>query len=191
MKWEMSPFDCVTIWNYIWIFTSVWKCHHLNMSPFENISNQSPYWYESTFFIFTIFFRPSIHMVTNVTIWVLGLKIFTPVTKKWLSNGDDQKGFTIEASCGGKGLECWHFTRDSGDGFAETIGVDVAIDRESLLVITDSLSRLGIRTRLFKLSDRSFCSTDSRISWTSWPELFASLLILLKALVKFKVLFNS
>ena len=97
MKWEMSPFDCVTIWNYIWIFISVWKCHHLNMSPFENISNQSPYWYESTFFIFTIFFRPSIHMVTNVTIWVLGLKIFTPVTKKWLSNGDDQKGFTIEA----------------------------------------------------------------------------------------------
>ena len=96
MKWKMSPFDCVTIWNYLWIFTSVWKCYHLNMSPFENISNQSPYWYESTFFIFTIFFRPSIHMVTNVTIWVLGLKIFTPVTKKWLSNGDDQKGFTIE-----------------------------------------------------------------------------------------------
>ena len=87
MKWEMSPFDCVTIWNYIWIFISVWKCHHLNMSP---------YWYESPFFIFMIFFRPSIHMVTNVTIWVLGLKIFTPVTKKWLSNGDDQKGFTIE-----------------------------------------------------------------------------------------------
>ena len=93
---------------------TIWLCHHLKlymdfhislkMSPFEYVTIWKHFkpvtilvW--KHIFIFTIFFRPSIHMVTNVTIWVLGLKIFTPVTKKWLSNGDNQKGFTIEQHC--------------------------------------------------------------------------------------------
>ena len=35
-----------------------------------------------------------------------------------------------------------------GEGFAESIGVDVATDREGVFIITDSLSRPGIKTRL-------------------------------------------
>ena len=87
----VSPFEIIYGFSYQFENVTIWICHHL-----KTFQTSHHIGMKAHFFIFTIFFRPSIHMVTNVTIWVLGLKIFTPVTKKWLSNGDDQKGFTIE-----------------------------------------------------------------------------------------------
>ena len=55
-------------------------------------------------------------------------------------------------------------TEGLGEGFAESIGVEVAMDREGVLIITDSLSWLVTKTRLFSLLDRSFRNTELRFS---------------------------
>ena len=51
-------------------------------------------------------------------------------------------------------------TEGLGEGFAESIGVEVAMDREGVLIITDSLSWLVTKTRLFSLLDRSLRNTE-------------------------------
>ena len=61
-------------------------------------------------------------------------------------------------SCGMKEAE------GLGEGFAESIGVEVARDREGVLIITDSLSWLVTKTRLFSLLDRSLRNTELRFS---------------------------
>ena len=52
--------------------------------------------------------------------------------------------------------------RGLGEGLAESIGVEAAMemDREGVLVITNSLSWLITETRLFSLLDRFFCNTE-------------------------------
>ena len=98
-KPNMSPFDCVTIWNisiysYQTQIVTIWSCHHLKlisffisnqichdliMSPYENNSNQSPSWSENEI----------IHLSDQAFIWWYlspyeGLiwKLFISVTKK-------------------------------------------------------------------------------------------------------------
>ena len=69
----------------------------------------------------------------------------------------------------------------------DVLGVDVITDRVGFLAITDFLSWSGIKTRLSSLLFRSLRKTESRFFFTSWPEMLASLLIVLKDLARSSV----
>ena len=119
-KWSenfrLSPYELVTIWKKyhspikiidvtvwtchhlkkIFIFISIWICHHMVCHHMNNIHICHHFGmkfsdgdrYES--------FIPSLHTVTFVTVWRLGMKIFHTCHQKTRSDGDGLIGFTIE-----------------------------------------------------------------------------------------------
>ena len=92
----------VTVWTChhlkkIFIFISIWICHHMVCHHMNNIHICHHFGMKFPDGDRYEFFIPSLHMVTFVTVWRLGMKIFHTCHQKSCSDGDGLIGFTIEA----------------------------------------------------------------------------------------------
>ena len=105
LKKNHSPIKIidVTVWTChhlkkIFIFISIWICHHMVCHHMNNIHTCHHFGMKFSDGDRYEFFIPSLHTVTFVTVWRLGMKIFHTCHQKMLSDGDGLIGITIEHS---------------------------------------------------------------------------------------------
>ena len=95
----------VTVWTChhlkkIFIFISIWICHHMVCHHMNNIHICHHFGMKFSDGDRYEFFIPSLHTVTFVTVWRLGMKNFHTCHQKTRSDGDGLIGFTIETQWG-------------------------------------------------------------------------------------------
>ena len=106
LKSLMSPSEHITIWKKIFTFISIWICHHMVCHHMNNIHICHHFGMKFSDGDRYEFFIPSLHMVTFVTIWRLGMKNFHTCHQKSRSDGDGLRGFAIEGGAGAKSFLC-------------------------------------------------------------------------------------
>ena len=90
------PFHWCHHLKKIFIFISIWICHHMVCHHMNNIHICHHFGMKFSDGDRYEFFIPSLHTVTFVTVWRLGMKNFHTCHQKSLSDGDGLRGFTIE-----------------------------------------------------------------------------------------------